>query len=183
MNLLEQFDGEELLALSRHDIDSGRLDKALAKLKRAHNQSDCPSIVLSTLARLYAQLKLFDKAKPLYQKYLNIEPGAMAELFQFGLVHYEMGEFQNALTIWQELLKEQPTHPPALYYCGLTKWQSGDHEGAKRDLSVLMQSAAVDNLYFTKAKELLGVINKQHNVEPEKGPSDTSTADLYKIEH
>jgi len=59
---IERFETDELLALARVDFDSKRQDRALYKLKACLSRSDCPAEALALAARVYATLKLFDRA-------------------------------------------------------------------------------------------------------------------------
>ena len=53
-----------------------------------------------------------------------------------------------------------PTHPPTLFYSGLLATQEGRMPEARRNLDVLFKSAAEDNLYVTRGKELLAEIEQ-----------------------
>jgi tetratricopeptide (TPR) repeat protein len=112
-------------------------------------------------ARLYAQLGLWERAKPLFQRYIEAEPKAMNEVFQLGMVHFDAGEVKEALAIWSGLLKDHPTHPPALFFTALAHSQTGQIAEARHGLDVLLKSAPADNLYFNRGKELLQAIENQ----------------------
>lgn len=180
------FDGPELVALARADVEQNRLDRALAKLKRALTLSDIPAEGYAVAARLYGQLGLFDRAKDLFERYLKVAPDAVLETFQLGMTHYDAGEMDQALAVWDKLLVGQPVHPPALFYKGLVLAQSGQAADALQTLDVLLKSASADNLYFGRAKEL------KQAIEGGMQPSDPGGAapapaglprDAYKTEH
>ena len=155
---MDLFESDELMALARLDIERNELDEALWKLKQVIAETNPPIEALAMTARLYAQLGLLERAKPLYQRYLEEQPDAINETFQFGMVHFDAGQQVEALNIWDGLLKSQPTHPPALFYRALALHQLGQLPEARHSLDILLKSAAPDNLYFNRAKELLQTI-------------------------
>jgi tetratricopeptide (TPR) repeat protein len=188
----EAFDNEELIALARLDIERGEFEEALWKLKQVLVESTPPVEALSMAGRLYAQLGLRDRAKPLFQRYLELEPHAINETFQLGMVHFDAGQPQEAKKIWERLLKDHPTHPPGLFYQALVLTQEGQPAQAKQLLDLLLKSAPADNLYFGRAKEVLQAIEEQQPLPPQnpnngKGATKEtpriSPKDAYKTEH
>jgi len=183
------FEADELVALARHNIERGELDEALGKLKQAMSDTAPPAEAFAMGARLYAQLGLWERAKPLYQRFLEAEPNAVNEAFQLGMVHFDSGQIDEAVNIWENLLKNHPTHPPALFYRSLAKHQTGQTAEARRTLDVLIKSAAPDNLYFNRAKELLQTIEGQQAMPvASRAAATTETLrvapkDAYKTEH
>ena len=183
---IDLFDGDELVALARYDIEQGRLDEALRKLKQALMDEATPSEALSMIARLYAQIGLFERAKDCFQKYLQAEPGALIETFQLGMTHFDAGQRSEALTIWEELLKQHPTHPPALFYTALIRAQDGKIPDARQSLDILLKSAPADNLYFGRAKELLRELDAGQAptaAQDATGATPHLPADAYQTEH
>ncbi|MES2534684.1 MAG: tetratricopeptide repeat protein [Pseudomonadota bacterium] len=156
-----EFDHEELLALAQHDIEQGDLENALRKLKQVIRHDLPPINSLAITAKLYARLGLYSHAKVLYQRYLAAEPQSVEIAFELGMVHFDMGDTETALSYWEKILAENPTFPPALFYAALAFSQKNRMAEAKRNLDVLLQSAAADNLYFSRARELLQGINTQ----------------------
>jgi tetratricopeptide (TPR) repeat protein len=185
----ELFEADELVALARHDIERGELDQALGKLKQAMSDTTPPAEAFAMGARLYAQLGLWERAKALFQQYLEAEPNAVNEAFQLGMVHFDSGQIDEAVNIWESLLKNHPTHPPALFYRSLAKHQVGQTAEARHTLDVLIKSAAPDNLYFNRAKELLQTIEGQQAMPAaSRNAAITETLrvapkDAYKTEH
>jgi tetratricopeptide (TPR) repeat protein len=177
------FEADELLALARLDIEGGKLDEALWKLKQVLTETTPPAEALAMAARLYAQLGLWERAKPLFQRYIEAEPKAMNEIFQLGMVNFDGGAVKEALAIWAGLLKDHPTHPPALFFTALAYSQTGQMTEARHGLEVLLKSAPADNLYFTRGKELLHAIENQ----PAQGRGvetlRIAPKDAYKAEH
>lgn len=64
LNLLEL---DELVVLANLDLEANNLPDALIKLKLAHNKGGKGELLVM-LARLYARLGLFEKAKPLFER-------------------------------------------------------------------------------------------------------------------
>ena len=155
------FTPEELLALARFDLQQNRVEQALEKVKTVLAQ-DASSVEAQRLgAKIYAQLGLLAHARELFSAYLEKNPNALEERFQLGMVHLDSGEEDQALAIWQNVLEQYPTFPPALFYCSVVLQNQKQFATAKRNLDVLLQTAAKDNLYFERAKELLHNIQQQ----------------------
>ena len=159
-DLIVEFDCPELVALARLDMNKGQLDQALAKIKRATRMEPHNSEALLLNAKLYAQLRLFDKAKQCYSQFLELNPEVHTEKFEYGMVHFENKEVDRALTLWNEVLSVMPQHPPALFYKGLAMAQKGQLDSARQTLEMLLRAVAADNLYFERAKELLAKIGQ-----------------------
>lgn len=153
------FDTDELQALVKYDIEKGDIEKALTKVKEILTDKNPPTEIYAILARLYAQLGLFERAKDNFTTYLKSHPEASVERFQLGIAHFDCGENQEALSIWDALLEKEPIHPPTLFYRSLVLAQSGKLAEAKQSIDILLKSTAVDNLYYSRAKELLQEIN------------------------
>jgi len=154
----QKLDDEELLALIKIDLQKEDLDKALVKSKYIKKPN---SEAISIIAKIYAQIGLFDKAKNYYQDFLKKDKGAITERFQLGMVLHDSGDVEAAYSEWEEVLKQEPTHPPTLFYKGLTLANEGKTAEAQQTLAILLQSAPSDNLYFGRAKNLIDNISKR----------------------
>jgi len=182
------FESDELVSLARLNIERGEVEEALWKLKQVIAEANPPAEALAMSARLYAQLGLFERAKPLFQRYLVMQPNAVNEIFQLGMVHFDAGQQAEALKIWDGLLRTQPTHPPALFYRALALHQLDQSPEARHSLDILLKSAAPDNLYFNRAKELLQTIENPPATLAGRGAAPTEAMrmapkDAYKTEH
>lgn len=160
MNYQGLFDGEELLALARLDIQKGSVDAALAKLKQALLDSAAPIEAALETARVYAQLGLRHKAKPLYERYLSERSGDWDAKFQLGMLCFESGESLEAMRLWDEVLASVPVHPPALFYKGLWLAESRRGEEAASVLESLLRQVDSENLYFGRTQTLLRSIKE-----------------------
>ena len=155
------FDHDELIALAQHDMAQGRLEGALAKLKRVVQADSAPIHSLAMTAKLYAQLGLFTRSKVLYERYLVTDAHSDEINFELGMIHFDSSDAGTALRIWSELLDRTPTYPPALFYSALALSGDGRLGEAKRHLDVLLHSAAEDNLYYGRGKDLLRSIEAE----------------------
>lgn len=188
MNDLTMFDNDELLALLKLDLDKGEFEKALSKIKQLVQSPSAPAEAFAIAARIYAQLGLFERAKDYFKRYLDINPSATIEHFQMGMAHFDSGQVDEAIAIWSGILAKDPINPPALFYSGLAFAQTGKTADARHVLDTLLQSAPADNLYFTRAKDLLAAINNGHANNRDNGAAKESVAtmipkDAYKVEH
>lgn len=184
----DEFESDELLALARIDIERNALDEALRKLKQIINQSDAPAEAFSMAGRLYAQLGLWEKAKTQYQRYLKQQPSAITETFQLGMVHFDAGQKDEAKHTWDTLLEKSSLYPPALFYRALAYAEDGQNQEARLMLDVLMKSVPADNLYFSRAKELMRTLEAgtPQSESDNSGAKPTSRArakDPYQTEH
>jgi len=170
------FDQYELLALARLDLDKGSIENALLKVKKALSLEENNPEALSMIGKIYAQIGLYEKSKIYLKKYLKLQPQAVTENFQYGMVHFDSGDRDTALSIWNTLLETNPTYPPALFYKGLVLAQKEETADARKALGILLQSAPADNLYFGKAKELLQSLENK-NIEAVKSLPDNA----YKV--
>ena len=165
MNIDNAFELDELVALAKLDIEAGRLEQGLEKLKRAIGLEEVAGEASALLARLYAQLRLFDKAKFYFARFIAANPEAELEIFQLGMTEFDGGNLVEAVNLWGGILERNPTHPPALFYRALAVSEQGLFDEARRDLDVLIKAVAVDNLYFNRAKELLASLDRTTGTE------------------
>jgi tetratricopeptide (TPR) repeat protein len=149
------FDADELVALALHDLEKERLDSALEKLKTAAGFQDCPPQVYAELGRLYAKLKLFERAQPMFERYLKLRPRAIIELFQLGMAYFDSGKSAEAFEKWTEVLQLAPMHPPAMFFTSFYHAQQGDLIRAYEGCRAVLANVASDNLYFGRAKDLM----------------------------
>jgi len=180
------FENDELLALARLDLERGDSESALRKLKQVLADKAAPSEAVTMAASLYARLGLFERSRILYQRHLASHPGSLLESFQLGMTYLDGGQPREAVAIWEKVLKEHPTHPPALFYMALVLAQEGKATDARHALDILLKSAAPDNLYFTRGKELLQSIETGKVPKLDRsgnGSTRSIPADAYKTEH
>jgi tetratricopeptide (TPR) repeat protein len=151
----------ELLALARRDLESGRLEEALRKLKPLMGGDDVLVEALPLAGRVYAQLALTERAQACYRRYLAARPDALLESFELGMTHFDNGDTAEAARLWQGVLERSPTHPPALFYRALLNAREGRLPDARRDLDALFNAVPADNLYVGRGRELLQEMDSQ----------------------
>jgi tetratricopeptide (TPR) repeat protein len=154
-------DSDELVALARVDIERGALSDALVKIKQVLADPAPPAEAFALGGRLYAQLGLWQRARPCYERFLQTNSNAVTEAFELGMVRFDSGDAPEAKKIWSTLLGKHPTHPPSLFYRALALAHENNATDARKDLDVLLKSASPDNLYFGRGRELLRAIDSQ----------------------
>ena len=182
-NQYDLFDKDELLALSRLDIENGRLDEALLKLKRVLSEAQPPAKAIAMTARLYAQLGLFDRAELLFRRYVELDPEAVTELFQLGMSLFDGGKIEEAVEVWDKVLNLQSFYPPAIFYKGLVLAQKGEVDAARTQLDELLRKIPTDNLYFSRARDLMQELDNSRVIASQTEEFDTLVAmdkDAYK---
>lgn len=183
-SMAELFDTEELLALAHLDINQNQYDEALWKLKRVLQAAEPPMKAISMAARLYAQIGLFHRAQALFNRYIELDADAVTETFQLGMTYLDAGNGEEALQVWDKLLQKHPTHPPAMFYRGLVQAQRGELAAARMQLEHILKTVPSDNLYFTRARDLLQELGKGAPVGTAKASDETGgflfNKDAYK---
>jgi len=175
---LSILDNEELLNLTRWQLDQGQFGDALISVKHALLRDDKSMECYRLGAKIYAQLGLLDQAKKAFEAFLEHEPEALTEAFQYGMVHYDNGENEKAIEIWRDILEKEATYPPALFYSALAQANSKQPAKAIEHLNVLIKSAPSDNLYFERGRELIQAIEQnQSNTQDNAKPLEKYTAD------
>ena len=179
-------DSDELVALARVDIERGAFTDALLKIKQVLADQSPPAEAFALGGRLYAQLGLWPRARPCYERYLQANPNAVTEAFELGMVRFDSGDAAEARKIWSDLLGKHPTHPPSLFYRALALAQGNSAADARKDLDVLLKSASPDNLYFGRGRDLLRALDSQPATSPSASNALTAgtlripTKDAYK---
>ncbi len=178
----------EMLAHTKRYIEQNQLDNALREIKPLLATAESQETIV-VAARLYAQLQLFDRAQSLFARYLELRPEASHIRFQLGMTQFEVGESEKALATWEAVLTAQPQNPPALFYTALAYLQSKNSEKAIFCLQTILQQIPVDNLYYGKAKDLIGQLeqdpefrNNNRTVESFSA-SRLADKDIYSTEH
>ena len=174
-------DSEELLALARRDLDNGRVEEALVKLKKLIAGPEVTVEALPYAARVYGQLGLVEKARACYRRYVEAQPEALLESFELGITYFEAGDRAEARKIWSKLLDRAPTHPPTLFYSGLLAAQEGRLPDARRNLDVLLKSTPADNLYVTRGRDLMRDIEQGPPAEAAQAKPATSSLSGPKV--
>ena len=162
-DLLDKY---ELVALARLDLEKERFDQALVRLKQAASLDgeELPDIS-ALLGATYARLRLWDRAQAALSAFLTLRPDALNERFQLGMTYFDSGDHARALEVWQQVLGRAKLHPPALYYSALANARLGRLQPALEYCQTVLSTAAQDNLFHGRAKELL----EQLRADPKAG--------------
>lgn len=170
------FDGVELTALAKVDLENDHLTEALAKLKSATRVEDAPADAWSMLGKLYARLAIFDRAESALATYLTLKPEALQERFEYGLVQYENGNPEGALATWDRVLDGRPDYPPAMFYKAILLIDRDRRDNAIALLQKLIESVDETNLYAGKAREALEELGVAPVVQAENQTASQETS-------
>lgn len=154
-----QLDPDELIALSRDHLEQGRIEEALLKVKAALAQPAPPAGTHALAARIYARLRLYDRSINLLQHTLKEAPDSIERQLELAMAYQDSGDADNALQHWDAMLERHPLLPPALFNAAWLLAQRKRLAEANRHIDVLLQTAAADNLYVGRARELQQMVN------------------------
>ena len=154
-----QFDTEEMLALARDHFDQNRIEEALAKVKHLLEDDIAPLGAHELGARIYARLRLYDRSIALLLRCIDQEPDSVERQLQLAMIYQESGDLDTALRHWDAILQRHPLMPPALFNAAWLLVQRRQYADAGRHIEVLLQTAAEDNLYVGRARELQRVLS------------------------
>lgn len=149
-----QFDTEETLALAREHFEQNRIEDALVRIKQLLNEESPAPGVRELAARIYARLRLHGRAIALLRQCLEREPESLERQVELAMVYQDSGDLDTALRHWDAMLQRHPLMPPALFNAAWLLAQRRQFADAGRHIEVLLQTAAEDNLYVGKAREL-----------------------------
>jgi len=154
-----QLDPDELIALCREDLEQNRIEQALLKIKEVLAQSELPAGAHALAARVYARLRLFDRAIAYLQLCLEQDPDSLERQLELAMAYQESGDADSALRHWDTMLERHPLLPPALFNAAWLLAQRKQLADANRHVEVLLQTASEDNLYVGRARELQRIMN------------------------
>jgi tetratricopeptide (TPR) repeat protein len=104
--------------------------EAIADLKRALELSGGQPRVQLALADLYAGNDKYQEALPLYESYLQTEPGDTEALYRLANCQFTMSETEAARSTLKKLLANDPKHAMGLYLQGKVERADGSLEKA-----------------------------------------------------
>lgn len=149
-----QFDKEEILALAREHFEQNRVEEALGRIKQLLEDDVVVPGARELAARIYIRLRLYDRAIALLQQCLELDPESLERQLELAMVYQDSGDLDTALDRWDALLQRHPLMPPALFNAAWLLAQRKQFADASRHIEVLLQTAAEDNLYVGRAREL-----------------------------
>lgn len=154
-----QLDPDELIALSRDHLEQGRIEEALLKVNAALALPEPPAGAHALAARIYARLRLFDRSIALLQHTLAEASDSVERQLELAMAYQDSGDADKALHHWDAMLERHPLMPPALFNAAWLLAQRKRLAEANRHIDVLLQTAAADNLYVGRARELQQMVN------------------------
>lgn len=149
-----QFDKEEILALARDHFEQNRIEDALGRVKQLLEDDVAMPGARELAARIYIRLRLYERAIVLLQQCLEKDPESLERQLELAMVYQDSGDLETALNHWDALLQRHPLMPPALFNAAWLLAQKKQYADANRHIEVLLQTAAEDNLYVGRAREL-----------------------------
>ncbi|MFC2119831.1 tetratricopeptide repeat protein [Bacteroidota bacterium] len=111
-------------------IDLGSLQK-INNLEAKLNANPDDTKTLLELAHLNNDSGFYEKAIPLYQRYLEKFPEDADALVDMGVCMYNLGDFDNAIREMKKALEYAPNHQIAHLNLGVVNLTSGNSEVAK----------------------------------------------------
>ena len=96
-------DAEELLQLALLDIDAGRHDNAIKKLKRSVALDGQNAKAHYLLGAEHAEIGLLERAIEEMTVAVQLDPALDTAHFQLGLLQYSLGRLEEARIAWQPL--------------------------------------------------------------------------------
>jgi tetratricopeptide (TPR) repeat protein len=154
------FDPPELLALARDHLEQNRIEEALLKVKQLLDADNPPKGTRELAARIYARLHLYDRSVALLKACVDDDPDSIERQIELAMVSQDSGDADGALQMWDELLQKHPLMPPALFNAAALRAQRRQFADAQRHIEVLLQTAADDNLYVGRARELQSALGR-----------------------
>lgn len=176
-NALSILDNDELLSITRWNLDQSQFGNALLYAKHLLLREDVPVEAYRLAAKIYAQLGLFNQAKAAFKNFIDESPDALTEIFQYGMVHFDSGDNDAAVKIWKGVLDKETTYPPALFYSALALANQDKTHESLRHLDVLIKSAPSDNLYFERGRQLMRAIEQN-----QKAPINDKSEEQHQLE-
>lgn len=96
-------DAEELLHLGLHATRNNDPEAALGYLKQSLAMEPDNAQAVYLLAANYAQIGLYDRARELFERTLELAPREYTAAFQLGLLHMTGGDLDAARETWARL--------------------------------------------------------------------------------
>lgn len=131
-----------------------RINELEAKL----NANPDDTATLLELAHLQNDSGFYEKAIPLYQRYLNKIPSNADVRIDMGVCYYNLGNYETAIKEMKNALEYKPDHQIGHLNLGIVNLTAGNIEEAKKWLQKAIDLGP-DNDIGKKAKELLNSHN------------------------
>lgn len=157
--MLTQHDLTQHIKAASNLMKQQRIDEALAELKPLEGDEFAmqSEVFIGLLASLYATIKMFDRARSLYEQLLALNPENWLAKFQLGKTYFDQQDWPAAK---RELLPvaEQPGEYVASLHMGLIARMEGEPEQATKWLTQAQQNCpnehALAGIIAEQLKEL-----------------------------
>jgi tetratricopeptide (TPR) repeat protein len=108
--------------------------RALAMLQTAEREHPEDSEVLLYLAEIYRNTDQPDRAIPLYQRAMHIDPSQVTASVGLGGIFMERGQFAEAIPLWEDALAKNSGLELVRSNLAMAYWRMGDAVSAERHL-------------------------------------------------
>lgn len=112
-------DAQELLHLGLHASQCDDTGRAIDYLKQCLVLQPDNAGAAHLLGALYAQIGIYDRAKQMLSRAVELDGAQSVAIFQLGLLHLTSGEVQEASKVWERLDSLQADHFLNLFRRGL----------------------------------------------------------------
>jgi tetratricopeptide (TPR) repeat protein len=169
---------EELFRIALLDVQEGRHEEALGRLKRLIDKGHPTAAVYTLLAAEYAELGMLDHAQTGYEKAIELEPSLAIAHFQLGLTFYVRGSMELAKKQWAKLEALNP-YPVTAYYanaliCFNDRQLQAGLSYVRKALSLNPDPPLARDIRALES-ELLLAIDSQANSAPEQSKAGPMT--------
>jgi len=107
--------------------------------------------VLLYLAEIYRNNDQNDRAIPLYERAIRLDPAQVSGSVGLGGIRFQMGDNAEAIRLWQDALAKNAGLELVRTNLAMTQWRTGDRRGAEATLRKAIELSPA----FTPARELL----------------------------
>jgi cytochrome c-type biogenesis protein CcmH/NrfG len=141
------------MAGGRRAADTAPARRMLEEAMR--DAPDDPEILVY-LAEIYRNSGEGERARPLYQRAIQVDPGQVTARVGLGAVLFERSAYRDAIPLWQEALARNSGLALVGTNLALAQWRSGDRAGALATLRKLLDLSPG----FRPASDLLAQLGK-----------------------
>ena len=96
-----------------HDYEQGRLDQALADLKRYLRTYQKDDLAWTILGHWYREREMYDEADEAYEKAVDINPNQIAALTGQGMMYRIRKDYAAAMAAYEQAVKIDPKYAQA----------------------------------------------------------------------
>lgn len=144
-------------------VDAGNLEAARARLAPLAEQHPRWARAVALLALTYYKENRFERARALFARALELDPGEVAVLPFYGWSLYSLGELDEARRVFEALLSEKPDFLLAHYGLGLIHLDRAEVGEARAhfETTLTLATAAADLDIRARAEARLGELARR----------------------